>query len=158
MAMFKKFNTNKDRGVAAEKAVQRYLDGWVERNFNAREYNRLTDTKAAGRIVKAAPADFEFFYKGVAADHHGLIEVKQTEHDYRLARDKLPQLPRLRRRWRVGGISLVLVLHSTIEKWRVMDVPWLIRPNDKGSWDLSDLPLFDSCAEALEHYSIEAFK
>ena len=53
------------------------------------------DTKAAGRIVKAAKADFEFFYFPTNSVYafFGLLEVKETEHEYRLQRAKVSQLP-----------------------------------------------------------------
>lgn len=140
-----------DRGLYAESKVKSYLEWWVALDTH-REFNRLVDTKAAGRIIKAAPADFEYF--GIGGDgvaQHGLIEVKQTEHEYRLARDKVSQLPRLRKREKCGGTSYVLVYHSTVKRWRCVGVAYLANGGDKGSWNLSEEPTFTTCADALAH-------
>ena len=139
-----------NRGKEAENATQEYLEWWQARSAY-REYSRLTDTKAAGRIIKAAPADFEF-YCGGAGDIvpvFGLIEAKQTEHDYRLERSKVPQLPRLRKRSKCGGRCPVLVYHSTLGKWRSVLAPQLMEFGDKGSWNLSGFPAFDTPGAAL---------
>lgn len=133
-----------DRGKVAETAVQKYLTRWAAA-LPKREFNRLADTKAAGRIIKAAPADFDFYAEG----NFGLIEVKETKHDYRLERSKVSQLPRLRLRASAGGLCLVLVLHSTLNKWRALLVQELTSFGDKGSWNLTDRPLFDNCDDAL---------
>lgn len=133
-----------DRGKKAEEAVSKALEAWAYGRSD-REYNRMIDTRAAGRVVKAAAADFEFF----CLDGFGLIEVKSTEHAYRLSRDKISQLPRLRKRALCGGVCLVLVHHSQLEQWRVVDAPTLATFGDTGSWDLTDWPLYESAQEAL---------
>lgn len=151
MVHFKKTNKFADRGKVAETAVQKFLTEWNQHPQH--EFNRLTDSKAAGRIIKAAAADFEFFMPKV----FGLIEVKETEHEYRLPRDKVPQLARLRKRTNCGGTCVVLVLHSTLGKWRICSVPWLATTGDKGSWNLTDLPLYNTCGEALAGMYPEVF-
>lgn len=133
-----------DRGKDAEKKVQEALAAWAE-GTGSREFNRLMDTRAAGRIVKAAAADFEFFSAGV----HGLIEAKETEHEFRLARAKITQIPRLRKRALAGGVCLVLVHHSTLKLWRAVAVDYLVEGGDKGSWDLRDISTHTSAATAL---------
>lgn len=157
MATFKKVSRFADRGKKAEEAVQKALTCW-ESNLMAQgrarcDWARLMDTKAAGRIVKAAPADFEWFFSG-AHVRHGLIEVKQTEHTYRLERDKLPQLARLRRRAAAGGHCLVVIMHSETGAWRCVDTDWLMQPNDKGSWDLRGVPEWPTALATLA--SVEA--
>lgn len=149
---FKKLNSFANRGAKAEKAAQEYLTEWSKGHLH-REFNRLVDTKAAGRIVRAACADFEFFTVGTdtmqAFSTHGLIEVKETEHEYRLSRDKVPQLPRLRKRAHCGGFCAVLVLHSTIGRWRALSAPKLAVTGDKGSWNLTDEPSYGTPGQAL---------
>lgn len=149
---FKTKNRFADRGVKAEAAVQKFLDLW-EGASPYREFNRLVDSKAAGRTIKAAAADFEFFCRPDPtrkAGCHGLIEVKQTEHEYRLTKANLTQLPRLRKRAKAGGLCFVLVLHSTTGLWRCLSMDFLLGPSDKGSWDLRGLPTFSSPAKALQ--------
>lgn len=138
-----------DRGKVAEDAVQKYLEGWQGRDAR-REFNRLVDTKAAGRIIKAAAADFEFFC-AVDEDvsYHGLIEVKETQHDYRLSRDRLTQSARLRKRIKCGGAVFVLVYHSTINRWRCLTPEQVSETSTAGSWDLRDNPAFMDVAGCL---------
>lgn len=157
MTTFKKFNTFKDRGKKAEAETQKFLESWAFERPD-REYNRLVDSKAAGRTIKAAPADFEFF-RSLSPDTgvFGLIEVKQTEHEYRLERTKVTQLPRLRRRAKCGGLCLVLVLHSTIGRWRVVDSTYLATSGDKGSWNLQKHTSHPTPGEALEWFRPEVF-
>lgn len=143
-----------NRGVYAESKVQHYLDWWVSLDTH-REFNRMVDSKAAGRIIKSAPADFEYFCIGPdGVSQHGLIEVKQTEHEYRLARDKVPQLPRLRKREKCGGTSAVLVYHSTLKVWRCVGVKQLAETGDKGSWNLIAERTYASCGDALAHFDV----
>jgi penicillin-binding protein-related factor A (putative recombinase) len=134
-----------DRGAVAEKAVQKYLEKW-EADSRDREVERLVDTKAAGRIIRAAAADFAFYCPGA----FGLIEVKETKHDYRLERPKITQLPRMRRRAKAGGKCYVVILFSEIDRWRAITADDLMTFGDKGSWNLSHLPDFGSPEQVLE--------
>lgn len=140
-----------NKGTYAEGKVQDYLSGWMAAS-PYREFNRLVDTKAAGRTIKAAAADFEYFYHEYESDKvHGLIEVKETAHDYRLGRDRITQLPRLRKREKCGGVSYVLIYHTTLKRWRAVNVKYLTDTGDKGSWNLTNVPLFATCDEALRN-------
>lgn len=156
MATFKRVSRHSNKGKKSEDAVAKYLTDWHQ--HPQREFNRLVDSKAAGRIIKAAAADFEY-YTGEVADvpRHGLIEVKETEHDFRLARAKVPQLARMRKRANCGGLCLVLVHHSVSRKWRAVNVEWLEANGDKGSWNLSGMPQFDKPGEALAYAALEVF-
>jgi hypothetical protein len=49
-----------DRGAKAEAAVQKFLTEWAAADPR-REFERLVDTKAAGRVIKAAAADFAVY-------------------------------------------------------------------------------------------------
>lgn len=157
MVTFKKTNKFSNRGVKAESAMAKFLSVWSGET-TYREVNRLVDSKAAGRVIKAAAADFEYFEARWPSDtRHGLIEVKSTEHDYRLARDKLPQLARLRKRTKCGGKCLVAVYHSTLDIWRVVDVEWLLSNGDKGSWNLSDVKWYGALDDAMAGALPEVF-
>jgi len=137
-----------NRGTWAEDKVRDALKKW-EQACAGREANRLLDTRAAMRIVKAAPADFEFFAGAGCLKVHGLIEVKSTQHDSRLAHDKVPQMPRLTRRADCGGLCAVLVYHSTTKLWRAAPVEWLIANREGASWELSNLKTYPNAAQAL---------
>lgn len=147
MVTFKKTNSFADRGKVAEDATQKYLTAWAAEDPH-REFHRLVDAKAAGRTIKAAAADFEFYSTNPHCEF-GLIEVKQTEHEYRLERSKVPQLARLRKREKCGGLCIVLVYHSTINIWRAVKAGELAITGDKGSWNLTDYPKFSSAEGAL---------
>lgn len=141
-----------NRGKYAEDKVTNFLKEWAHADTH-REASRLVDTKAAGRTIKAAKADFEYF----CPDWHGLIEVKQTEHQYRLERSKVTQLPSLRKRDKVGGACVVVVYHSTLQVWRAVTVAWLAVNGDKGSWSLQAIPTFQYCGLALGNVLPEVF-
>lgn len=158
MVSFKKVNTFANRGQKSETAAMKFLDAWQKALPRQREFSRLVDTKAAGRVVKAAASDFEFFTLGSGLSVHGLLEVKETEHLYRLERDKVPQLARLRKRANCGGLCLVAVRHSIPNQWRVVTAHYLATTGDKGSWNLADLPTFDSIELALQTLYPEVFR
>jgi hypothetical protein len=155
-----------NRGSGSEKKVKEFLEAWQEADTH-REFSRLTDAKAAGRIIKAAAADFEYFCALPKVNSwgrddgeevvHGLIEVKETEHEYRLGRDRLTQLARLRKRNKCGGTCYVVVYHSTLKAWRVLRVGWLTNNGDKGSWDLRCIPTYSTCQLAMHAEAPEVF-
>ena len=132
--------------------MQKALAAWAGQ-CSEREFNRLTDTRAARRIVKAAAADFDYYMGRTPSNFnqaHGLIEVKETKHDYRLQHSKVPQLPRLLKRTRCGGECAVLVYHSTTGLWRSASPAWLDAHREGGSWDLSELETYPTAAAALQ--------
>ena len=129
------------RGKQAEKIVDALFKKWNGRSSFA--YHRLADARAAMGRLAASPADFLYFHDKFG----GFIEVKTTAHNYRLARAAVSQLPTLQKFSYAGAKNLILVFHSEIDKWRVlfpaglsMEVP---------SWDLTDVPTFDSAEDAL---------
>lgn len=143
MPIFKKEKAKEaDRGKSAEGGVQSHLAG-LSAKYARFDYLRLPDARSAMGRMKAMPADFEFYLPGV----HGLIEVKETEHEFRLASSKFPQLPSMRKRMLAGGICRVLVFHSTLGKWRCVDVA-LLDPT-ASSWPLTEYPLHDDVAAAM---------
>lgn len=152
MSLLKTKNRFADRGAVAEKAVQETLTNWAQRPW--REFSRLVDSKAAGRTIKAAAADFEFYIDG----RFGLIEVKETKHAYRLEKKRITQMARLRKRANCGGVCLVLVYHSTERFWRCLDMPYMLGSLDTaGSWDMRDLPKWDTALLALSSAAGEVF-
>lgn len=141
-----------DRGKKAEAEVAKAFKKWADAEQH-REANRLLDARAAGRVVKSAPADFEFFQGPTRArtgSCHGLIEVKETRHEFRLAVDKVKQLPRLVHRSRCGGLCGVLVYHSTRKLWRAIHAESLHAMREGASWDLSGWPTYTTAQAALQ--------
>lgn len=135
-----------NRGKFAEKEVHDYLKDLSARKAKF-DFERLPDARAAMGRFKSMIGDFEFFLPGA----HGVIEVKETKHLYRIAKDKLEQLPRLQKRAMCGGTCVVLVYHSTSKVWRALLATDLkIGP---ASWDLSLYQAYPSAAEALQQFA-----
>lgn len=131
-----------NRGKYAEGKVKDYLQN-ISNKVAQFDYERLPDARSAMGRFKSMVGDFVWFYPG----KHGVIEVKETQHDYRIAKDKIPQLARMKKRVLAGGKCLVIVYHSTSKLWRVInvnDLPII----ERGSWDLSGFPTFKTLNEA----------
>lgn len=118
-----------DRGKGAEAEVESVLKAWNEKYY-AFAYMRLPDARSARNYISAQIADFQMMFGGVFIP----LEVKETEHDYRLKKDKVRQLALLRKWCNAGAKALVVTHHSQIKVWRVVQVNDL----EKGStsWDM----------------------
>jgi len=139
--------TTANRGKWAENEAHRFLKELSAR-WAGFDFERMPDARAAMGRFKAMIGDFEFFLPGT----HGVIEVKETKHDYRIAKDKLEQLPRLHKRAMCGGTCIVLVYHSTTKLWRsFLAIDLEI---GKPSWDLSGYEQFESAKAALERFRV----
>ena len=132
-----------DRGKWAEKQVQDLLEN-LNSKVSAFAFERLPDARAARGALKAQVSDFLVWWN---KDHFPL-EVKETVHDYRLEKGKLDQLPRLRKIYKAGFDGVVLVHHSTLQKWRVMSTIYF-EGDIPPSWDLSKVPLHPDATTAL---------
>lgn len=136
-----------DRGKWAENQAHEFLADLSARRLRF-DFERLPDARAAMGRFKSMVGDFEFFTPAA----HGVIEVKETKHAFRIAKDKLEQLPRLHKRAMCGGICIVLVHFSSPKLWRAM----LATDLKLGlpSWDLSTYQTFGSAAEALSQWEV----
>lgn len=139
------------RGKDAEGDVEDLLKRWnVERMEFA--YERLPDARAARGVIKAQLSDYICMVGwtdglGVLQKHFVILEVKETRHDYRLAKDKLEQLPRIHKWLRAHADGVVLVKHTLLNKWRAICATQLTI--GLPSWDLRDMPLYDTPEQAL---------
>lgn len=134
-----------DRGKWAEAQATDYLKALSARRAQF-DFERMPDARAAMGRFKSMIGDFEFFLPGI----HGVIEVKETKHAFRISKDKLIQLPRLHKRAMCGGTCIVLTYHSTTKLWRALLATDLkIGPP---SWDLAEYPTFSTAAEALQQF------
>ena len=132
--MLKKKSANADMGK------------WAEKNSTF-DWQRMPDARAARGALAAQVADFEIFRAG----KHGVIEVKEVQHDFRLPRTRIKQLPRIRKRMMAGGVGIILIYHSTTEQWRLPNMKAIL--GDRGaSWDFSDEITYNSAAEALDNH------
>ena len=129
------------RGKQAEKIVETVLKKWNSRVTFA--YWRLPDSRSARSFLVAQPGDYCFF----SGAYSGILEVKSSLHPSRIAKDKISQLPTLQKLELAGAHSVILIHHSEIDKWRVL-YPSELAMNVP-SWDLTDVPTFDSAEDAL---------
>lgn len=128
--------TTANRGKVAENLVKRRLEV-LARSANFVWY-RPPDMRGGHR--QEALADFVTLDRGVVT----LIEVKETQHDFRLPHGNVGagQIARMRMWEAAGGRGVILVYHSTIGKWRRLD-PELLVTRTGGSWDLRPFDLFN---------------
>jgi hypothetical protein len=145
-----------ERGKTAQDLTQKHLD-LLNTKHASFTYIRLQDARAAGGRLKKQLADFICWYhKKVNPHPHDYLveclsmplEVKSTEHDYRITKDHLSQLPMLKKVKLAGAEPYVLVLFKQIEKWRIAPIDFF--PFGQASWDMSKLPMFDTAQDALE--------
>ena len=147
MPSFKTERSEKaDRGKAAEKEVQKFLEDCSATRADF-DWERLPDARSSMGRVAAQVADFAYFF----THGHGAIEVKTVAHDFRLARAKVTQFPKLMKRHRAGGRCLVLVYHSTLLRWRKVPVH-LLDPSAP-SWDLRAFEEHPALAGALKGFA-----
>jgi len=121
--------------------VKKLFSAWNSRMDFA--WHRMPDSRAARGLIEAQPCD----YLVVAGGNVVFLEVKETAHEHRIAKDKISQLPTLKKFHYAGATGLLLVLHTGLEKWRIVNVKDL--EIGVPSWDLRTFPLFDSAQEAL---------
>lgn len=128
-------------GKETERLVEKQFDDW---NSDSRfSWHRLPDARAARGFLAAQPADYIWW----RLPHGGYLEVKATQHEYRLAKDKIRQLPLLHKHALAGARNYVLVHHYLIGMWRIIPVAEL--QIGVPSWDLRPYPLYDSALLAL---------
>lgn len=128
-------------GKECEKLVEALFKKWNDKAYFS--WHRLPDAKAARGAIAAQPADYAWWRR----PDGGYLEVKATQHEYRLPKDKIRQLPLLQKHAMAGAQSLVLIHHYTIGKWRIVKAMDLA--TDVPSWDLRSYPTYDSAERAL---------
>lgn len=135
----------KDRGKDSEKAVLAALEKMNDASVGF-AFERLPDARSARGRIKKQISDFIVMKDG----YFHPLEVKETEHNYRLAKDKLDQLPRLKKWARAGSKPLVLVHHSSLDVWRTVPFELLAATPLPPSWDLSELRTYPTAEAALK--------
>ena len=125
-----------NRGKVAEKEVKRRLEQ-LSVNSEIAAY-RLPDARAGS--FTPTLADFLVVQRGEMC----LLEIKETQHDYRLPHANFgkDQVARMQRFQLAGAKAYVLVYHSTLKKWRKARLDYF-QDRQGGSWDLRDLPLWE---------------
>lgn len=160
--VFKKKKARGDRGKWAE-GEGRKVFMEMEQKRAGFTFNRIPD--AHGGSMQPATADFQWFYKedlhfehpdkvhSVPYTRNGLVEFKQTEHEYRLNHSNFSadKVARMKVREMAGSETLILIAHKP-EGVRGPNVLWRAAPlgfflgervKGIGSWDLRQLPFVD---------------
>jgi hypothetical protein len=131
------------RGKTAEKLVQALLDEWNTKCVNF-AYTRLADSRAARGMVKAQISDYIVWHKEVSIP----LEVKSIEHDYRLPKANLDQLPNLKKVELAGAYPLVLVHFKLSDVWRVAPTSYF--EFGVPSWDMRNRSTYATAKLALQ--------
>lgn len=135
-----------NRGKKAEADVKKYLEAYDSRTQKF-DWHRNYDAHTAGGRFPRQVGDFEYYMPGI----HGVIEVKEVDHAFRLPHKNFNQeaVAKLRKRsWASGHVS-VLVYFTPLDRWRILGIsPFYNR--EGGSWDLSAVDLHPTAAAALD--------
>ncbi|MRN38565.1 hypothetical protein CRG49_002030 [Neisseria sp. N95_16] len=136
-----------NNGKKAEQAVQSVLKSIDEPWF---DWQRMYDATSARGVFMPQTGDFQFF----TPDVHGVIEVKSTQHDYRLPKSAFSdnQRARLERRMSAGGKIFVIVWHWTLNEWRFInyqDVHQAFNVQGQASLDLRTIPTYPTAGEVV---------
>jgi len=140
----KKKKERTSRGAYAQSKVQQFLKDCAARNAQM-DWERIYDAKSSRGAIPARPGDYAVFAPG----QHIWIEVKETKHTHRISKSKLTQIPKLRIRELAGGTIFILIYHSTLKKWRCPSFEIFKANSTAPSWDLNELPLYNSVGEAI---------
>ena len=136
-----------DQGKYAETKVKQHLDK-LKGKFVFFDFERIPDARSGRGSGKNKVGDFQFF-SAQEASIHGAIDSKELSHDYLLPKGNVSQLPKMQRRSWAGGQCGLIIFHTRLKLWRVAHLDWLIERRNKPSWDLRELPLYESHTEAL---------
>lgn len=126
-----------NRGKYAEGKVREALKVLALGNKDF-DFERKYDARASRGRIPSQTGDFGWY----SINRHGVIEVKQVGHDFRLPKKNFDPAKwgRLRLRRMAGGEIGILVYHSTTKLWRAPSFDFFLSNPDAPSWDLSGLP------------------
>jgi len=119
------------RGKSAESKVQEILTKWTGEDHTF-DFDRLLDSRSAGKIVAAQVSDFLLFYKSRSAT----LEVKEMKKGLRLPKKSFPQHARMVRREYTGCIGVLIVNTMDTGLWWVLRVTDM--PTGAVSWKLDE--------------------
>lgn len=137
-----------EKGKFAEKEVQKVLEAMTAKHCGFKAM-RMPDAHAARGFLAAMPSDYLAVFKGVTT----FIEVKSTEQEKRLPKAKVSQYGYLKAFHLAGAKVLVIVHQPLLKRWVTMAGDDLFCYEDcPPSFPLTNLPQYDTAAEALEEY------
>lgn len=123
------------KGKEPEADVAEYL-GDVHAHVLQFDWHRAYDARSAGGKFQRIAGDFSFY----SPHGHGLIEVKEMKHDYRLPYKNydFSKVAGAAKRRLAGGEVHVVIYSSTLEKWFYRPIEFFKhRDAAVGSWGLS---------------------
>lgn len=137
-----------ERGKAAEREVKKYLQDLSLLRFDF-EFERIYDARSAGGKFPSRPGDFAFYYPGA----HGLIEVKEVHHAFRLPEKNFPKqgIAKLRKRQLSGGSVIVVVRFMTVGEWRLIPLSFFLARLEQPSWDLTEFRSVKKVCDVLDN-------
>jgi hypothetical protein len=111
------------------------------------DYERNYDARTSMGRIPARAGDFTIFDAG----SHGIIEVKQVDHDYRLPKKNFDpkKFGKIRMRQLAGGKVSVLVYFTPSKLWRVVPFEYFYARKDQPSWDLREFSHLPNVHAAL---------
>lgn len=130
------------RGKVAEGLARQFLEDLHLARPTEFDWYRLPDARMAGGRFPAQIADFEIFFP----HRHGILEVKEIDHEFRLPQKNFAQKKhaRIQRRLAVNGIGLLAVYHTPTQVWRFPDIVAIMADGKAASWDLSEYRQFSN--------------
>lgn len=136
-----------NNGKYAEQEIQAALK---QINVPYFDYQRLYDATSARHAFMAQTGDFLFFMPKI----HGVLEVKSTQHDYRLRKSAFSDLQRakLYKRTQAGGSVFVAVHHWQIDCWRLVSYDLChqaFNQQQSASMDLRDFATYTNATEVI---------
>jgi len=135
-------------GKWAEKEVQKALDSISASHFDLKAM-RFPDARAARGFLSAMPSDYLAVFRGVTT----FIEVKSSEQPLRLPKAKVSQYGYLKAFHLAGACVLVIVHQPLLQRWVYLTGEQLFSYETcPASFPLTNLPQYDTAAEALEEY------
>lgn len=136
-----------DRGKKAEKAVATYL-GKLSEKIAAFDWHRVYDARSAGGRFAAQPGDYAFYTPAA----HGLVEVKEVDHEFRLPKKNFDndQIAKLRKRQLAGGQIAIVINFTPTKTWRLIPLDHFVNNLDVPSWDLTRFETYSKADLALD--------
>lgn len=136
------------RGVTAQKTAEAHLK-YLNTRVASFTFERMPDARAAMGRAKKAVSDYLCWWKPVGTPALNVpLEVKSTEHDYRLPGNNLTQLPKLKLLAKCGANPYVVVWFKGINKWRIAPISFF--ETGLPSWDMRELPVYPDFKAAIE--------
>ena len=137
-------------GKYAEGKMKDYLEKRKAED-PAFDYERLYDARSAGGRFPSQIADFAYYYKDDKAAFHGVVEVKEVHHEFRLPKKNFDpgKFGRLARRRQAGGGIVIVICFLPAKLWRIVPFEFFEERSGQPSWDLSQFPTYKSVDAAI---------